>query len=47
MFTISMMIHTFLSMMIGVSVVIGDYISLAIEMVGAHHYLGYNGGALS
>lgn len=34
MFTISMMIHTFLSMMIGVSVVIGDYTRLAIEIVG-------------
>ena len=34
MFTILMMIHTFLSMMIGVSVVIGDYTRLAIEIVG-------------
>lgn len=34
MFTILMMIHTFLSMMIGVGVVTGDYTRMAIEIVG-------------
>lgn len=34
MFTILMMIHTFLSMMIGVSIVTGDYTRMAIEIAG-------------